>query len=126
MPFFGALIGRFGNRIARGRFTLDGETYELPINHPPNSLHGGPTGFHTRLWEAEALDDGVRLSRVAADGENGYPGNLEVTVVYRLDAEGRLSISYEATTDRPTVVNLTNHAYWNLAGEGTVAEQELQ
>jgi aldose 1-epimerase len=124
-PFYGAIIGRFGNRIARGRFTLDGETYELPINHPPNSLHGGHTGFHTRLWAAEALEDGVRLTRTSPHGENGYPGTLEVTVDYRVHGHA-LRIEYAATTDRPTVVNLTNHAYWNLAGHGTIAAHELQ
>jgi aldose 1-epimerase len=125
-PFFGAIIGRYGNRIARGRFTLDGETYELPLNHPPNSLHGGFTGFHTRLWAAEEIAGGVRLTRTAADGENGYPGRLDVAVGYRLDDENRLTISYAASTDKPTVVNLTNHAYWNLAGRGTIAGHVLQ
>src|SRR3954468_4976404 len=101
MPFSGALIGRFGNRIARGRFTLDGETYELPINHPPNSLHGGFTGFHTRLWDAEPIAGGVRLHRISPDGENGFPGTLDVSVDYTL-AGGELRIDYSATTDRAT------------------------
>ncbi|EKX63359.1 galactose mutarotase [Streptomyces ipomoeae] len=121
-PFYGALIGRYANRIARGRFTLDGRTYELECNNPPNSLHGGPLGFDKRIWNAEAVEGrcGVRLSRVSPDGEEGFPGRLEVSATYILDEDGRaLRISYEAVTDAPTVVNLTNHSYWNLAGAGS-------
>ena len=125
MPFFGAIAGRYANRIAKGEFTLDGQTYHLPINNGPNSLHGGPTGFHTRVWEAAPLDDGLRLHRVSPDGENGYPGTLDVTVDYRLDGS-TLRIDYLATTNATTVVNLTSHAYWNLAGGGTIHAHELQ
>jgi aldose 1-epimerase len=125
MPFFGALIGRYGNRIAGGRFALDGETHRLPLNHGPNSLHGGATGYHTRLWDAEPIDHGVRLSRVSPNGENGFPGTLVVNVSYTLEGHA-LRIAYEATTDRATVVNLTHHAYWNLAGGGTIDAHELQ
>jgi aldose 1-epimerase len=125
MPFFGALIGRYGNRIAGGRFTLDGETHQLPLNNGPNSLHGGATGFHTHLWEAEPSENGVRLRRVSPDGENGYPGTLDVDVTYTLTGT-TLRIDYAARTDRPTVVNLTHHAYWNLAGGGTIEAHELQ
>jgi aldose 1-epimerase len=121
-PYFGAITGRYANRIARGRFVLDGETFQLATNDGENALHGGNAGFDKRLWDAaETREDataGVRLSRVSPDGEEGYPGNLATTVTYRLDEENRLRVDYHAETDCPTIVNLTNHAYWNLAGEG--------
>ncbi|APX86655.1 galactose mutarotase [Methylorubrum extorquens] len=119
-PHFGAIAGRYANRIAKGRFTLDGTPFELPINEPPNSMHGGPEGFAKRLWQvAEADDTKVVLRRRSPDGEEGFPGNLDVEVVYSLPEPGTLRIDYRAETDRPTVLNLTNHSYFNLAGEGT-------
>jgi aldose 1-epimerase len=126
MPYYGAIIGRYGNRIAGGRFTLDGQEFVLPLNNGPNSLHGGELGFHTRVWEASPVVGGVRLSRTSPDGECGYPGTLEVAVTYTLDADDRLRISYEARTYAPTVLNLTNHTYWNLAGGGTIDDHELR
>jgi aldose 1-epimerase len=115
--FFGALVGRYANRIANGKFTLDGKTYSLPINNSPNSLHGGPHGFNNVVWKAKEIPDGVELIYLSKNGEAGYPGNLTVTVRYTLE-KGELKIDYSATTDRDTVVNLTNHSYFNLAGEG--------
>lgn len=119
--FFGALIGRYGNRIAGGRFSLDGQTYRLTPNNGPNALHGGERGFDQRLWRGEASvgEDGpqVVFTRVSPDGEEGYPGTLTVRVTYTLRPEGALQIDYEATTDAPTVLNLTNHSYWNLSGD---------
>jgi aldose 1-epimerase len=131
-PYFGSLIGRYGNRIADGRFTLDGATYQLPLNDGPNTLHGGPQGFSERVWDATDVGDdevaALQLELVSADGDQGFPGTLTTTVTYRLDAERRLTVHYEATTDAPTVVNLTQHTYWNLAGEGSgdVYDHELQ
>ncbi|WP_233496174.1 aldose epimerase family protein [Geodermatophilus sp. TF02-6] len=131
-PYFGALIGRYGNRIAGGRFTLDGTTYQLPLNDGPNTLHGGPQGFDDQVWQATPVGDddvaALRLELVSPDGDQGFPGTLTTTVTYSLDADSRLSIHYAATTDAPTVVNLTNHTYWNLAGEGSgdVYDQTLQ
>ncbi|MEV4052487.1 aldose epimerase family protein [Amycolatopsis sp. NPDC049688] len=130
--FLGAVIGRFANRIAGGTFTLDGVQYRVPLNNGKNSLHGGPAGFDTRVWSAEELRDAdgvaLRLTLVSPDGDQGYPGRLDTEVTYRVDTRDRLRITYRATTDAPTVVNLTNHTYWNLAGEGTgdVHEQWLE
>lgn len=118
---FGALIGRYGNRIAKGQFTLDGESYQLPINNGPNSLHGGgPIAFHNRIWAANQIDDqNVEFSTTSADGEDGYPGNIEVKVTYTLTDENALKITYEGTTDKATVLNLTNHCYFNLSGDAS-------
>ncbi|MEU5179196.1 aldose epimerase family protein [Streptomyces longwoodensis] len=125
-PFLGALIGRYANRIARARFELDGVRYALEPNGPPNSLHGGSHGFDKRVWDVEPVEHGLRLSRVSPDGEEGFPGRLEVTATYTLDASGALRFAYQAVTDAPTVVNLTNHSYFNLAGSGTATGHELR
>ncbi|MES2005870.1 MAG: aldose epimerase family protein [Bacteroidota bacterium] len=117
--FFGALIGRYGNRIAKGSFTIDGTAYHLPINNGVNSLHGGPGGFHNQVWDAQQENDHTLvLSYVSEDAEEGYPGNLTVKVVYTLTDDNSLKIDYEAETDKKTIVNLTNHAYFNLNGQG--------
>jgi aldose 1-epimerase len=115
--FFGALIGRYANRIAKGQFMLDGKTYNLPINNPPNSLHGGPHGFNNQVWKGKEIPGGVELTYVSKNGEAGYPGTLTAVVRYTL-AGGELKLDYSATTDKDTVVNLTNHSYFNLAGQG--------
>lgn len=123
--YFGALIGRHANRIANGRFTLDGVEHQLPRNNGANHLHGGFRGFDKRVWNAkEGDDDSLHLSYFSKDGEEGYPGNVEAFVDYRL-TDGELSIEYRATTDRDTIVNLTNHSYFNLRGEGTILKHEL-
>jgi aldose 1-epimerase len=116
--FFGALIGRYANRIGHAQFTLEGVTYKLPKNDGENSLHGGPQGFDKHVWTGRELPDGVELTYLSKDGEAGYPGNLTAVVSYRLTDDNRLQIHYTATTDKPTVVNLTNHSYWNLKGGG--------
>lgn len=117
-PFLNTVIGRYGNRIAKGTFTLFGEAYNLTVNNGPNSLHGGPTGFHSKVWEAEQKDDmTVEFTYTSPDGEEGFPGSLTVRMSYSLsEDDNALVIQYQAETDKPTPVNLTNHAFFNLAG----------
>lgn len=128
-PYFGAIIGRYGNRIAGGEFEIDGTEYQLATNDGNNHLHGGEQGFDKVLWKAEALDDrSLKLTYLSEDGEEGYPGNLDVTVIYSLTDDNELRIEYTAATDKTTPVNLTNHSYFNLSGDpaNTILSHRLQ
>ena len=116
-PFLSTLIGRYGNRICRGKFTLDGTEYTLAINNGENALHGGPTGYHARVWDAEQTDQQtLKLHLISEDMEEGFPGKLDITVVFTFDDSNSLTIDYKATTDKKTIINLTNHGYFALAG----------
>jgi len=118
-PYFGAVCGRTANRIANGLFYLDGSEYRLVVNNGPNNLHGGIKGFNAVVWDARQPDEKtLELTYFSKDGEEGFPGNLQITLIYRLTEDNALEISYEAITDRATIVNLTNHSYFNLSGEG--------
>lgn len=126
--YMGAMVGRFANRIAAGRFELHGKRYQLDVNNGPNHLHGGNEGFDMRIWHAEALknNSGVRFSLFSPDGDQGYPGNLTIHVLYRLSEDNELSIKIDANTDQPTPISLTNHSYFNLAGRGSITDHWLQ
>src|ERR1044071_4527694 len=130
-PYFGATVGRYANRIAKGKFTLDGKEYNLFVNNGPNHLHGGKKGFDKMVWHSERIDSdlgpAVKFHYLSPDMEEGYPGNLDVTVIYTLSNRNELRIDYVATTDKKTVVNLTNHSYFNLHGngQGTILDNEL-
>jgi aldose 1-epimerase len=129
-PYFGALIGRYGNRIAKGHFTLDGTAYTLATNNYPNALHGGLKGFDKRVWSASTHDtsDGQQLilNYLSKDGEEGYPGNLKVTATYTLMRDNALRLEYEASTDKDTVINLTQHSYFNLSGQGDILNHRVE
>ena len=128
-PFFGCLVGRYGNRIAKGKFTLNGQLYTLAVNNGPNALHGGLKGFDKQVWEARALPSptgpSLELRYLSKDGEEGYPGNLMVTALYTWTEDNELKLEYSATTDKDTVINLTQHTYFNLAGKGTILDHKI-
>lgn len=125
--YFGSIVGRYGNRIRGGKFAIDGKTYQIPLNNNGNALHGGPHGFDDQLWSGKELPDGVEMTLVSKDGDMGFPGTLTVHVRYTLVGSA-VHINYSATTDKPTVTNITNHSYFNLSGEGsgTILDEVLQ
>jgi aldose 1-epimerase len=126
-PFFGCCCGRFANRIAAGKFSIDGTEYTLAINNGPNSLHGGLVGFDKKIWVAEITgESAVKMELISPDGEEGYPGTLKVELTYTLTDANELKLEYAATTDRKTILNLTNHSYFNLAGHGSVRDHVIQ
>lgn len=125
VPYFGAIVGRYGNRIAKGQFSLDGKSYTLAKNNGENALHGGLKGFDKQVWTAREANGGVEFTYVSKDGEEGYPGTLTAKVLYTLTPNNELRIEYTATTDKPTVANLTNHTYFNLAGEGDILQHQV-
>ncbi|MBP5373845.1 MAG: galactose mutarotase [Bacteroidales bacterium] len=125
-PCAGKIPGRYANRIAKGLFTLDGKQYSLPVNNGPNHLHGGPEGFQNQVWESREQDGGVAFMYFSQDGEAGYPGNLKVVALYRWMEDNSLQLTLTAECDAPTVVNLTNHVYFNLDGEGSVLDHSLK
>ncbi|QIO08597.1 aldose epimerase family protein [Acinetobacter lanii] len=134
-PHFGAIVGRYANRIAKGQFTLNGKQYQLPLNNGENTLHGGPSTYAQDLWQSKILKQkkgsdtaSVEMTYLSPNGQNGFPGNVKTTVVYSLNEQNELTAEYKATTDQDTVVNLTNHSYFNLAGEGSgsVEKQQIQ
>lgn len=127
-PCLGKCPGRYANRIAKGHLEVDGKLYQLAINNGPNALHGGPEGFQNQIWQARELPDGIEFSYHAKDGEENYPGNLDLTATYTWSEDNVLTLKFHATSDRDTVINMTNHAYWNLDGAdaGFVGDQEMQ
>jgi len=128
-PYFGAICGRTANRIANGCFTLEGVEYRLAVNNGPNSLHGGPKGFHAVVWDVKKTDaQTIELNYLSKDGEEGFPGNLDVTLTYQLTDDNEVVMTYKAVTDKTTILNLTNHSYFNLSGEGdpSILDHELQ
>lgn len=127
--YFGSLIGRYGNRIAKGQFTIDSDTFQLATNNGPNNLHGGPVGFHNVVWDVKSSSsNSVTLTYLSPDGEEGFPGNLKVEMTYSLTDDNEIVMDYSATTDKKTPVNLTNHAFFNLNGDGSgeINDHELQ
>ena len=127
-PYLGVVCGRVANRICDGRFTLEGVDYTLAVNNGTNALHGGLKGFDKRVWSTETTDNGVRMTLISADGEEGYPGQLTVSILYTLSEDNTLTLDYQAVTDKPTIINLTNHSYFNLAGHdsGLVLDHEIR
>ena len=125
IPHFGVVVGRYGNRIARGKFTLNDQEYTLATNNGENHLHGGNRGYDTAVWETETRDDSICFTHTSPEGDEGYPGTLTATVTYAFTEQNELKIAYHATTDAPTPINLTNHSYFNLSGSGNILDHEL-